>query len=351
MHVYLDSAQFAWLERASASERDEFRTVCLSATAEIVVSLEHLIEIGQLQTSVNAVSRARSLGVLPRLRSAGRSSVEVVLWEIRRQLAVSLGHAVPDEGTLRKTLFPVCTARDLEQSVAAMFPVFQAMKSAFAMGAEAEAMSKSARVTPPAAFHAPVVPTAEQVAEARSVFLSQTDNPRIRAQWDALFERVLPHVSGRTQREALLSMFGLNELPSARRAPESDLTSIAALFDTAETIAAELLGIEASKAAQRELALQFDPYKCRGIRLRLAANRARRPHPATPKASDQLDEGHVIFAPYVDLMFVDKRTRAFLEQEVRKDSALCLHDDLENVVVPRSLQQVMRIVEARATSR
>lgn len=143
MLVYFDSAQFAWLERATAAERASFREVCQRASVEAVVPLEHLIEIGQLRTLENAVARARVLGLLPSLRSAGQSSAQVVRWEIQQQLSASYGVTVQSTQDLRDRIFPRCTVRDVEQSIAAQFAIFQAMRGAFEGASEAEALRKS----------------------------------------------------------------------------------------------------------------------------------------------------------------------------------------------------------------
>lgn len=348
MLIYLDSAQFAWLERATAEKREAFRKTCLRASVEIVVSLEHLIEIGQLGTLDSALARTKILSSFPCLRSSGESSAEVVRWEIQQQLAASIGRRVKTRQSLQDRIFPRCSFRELERAVADQFPVFQAMQRAFEEASHAEALGKAARTQAPASLRAPLQVTAAQAASARALLMSEATDPQMCVQLESLFDVALAHVQGRTMREALLSMFGLSDLAAASRAPESDLTSIAAYLPTAEEVAAAILGPDAPAEERHSLARAFDPYECRGIRLRLAANRARRPHPGVPVASDQLDESHVIFAPYVDLMFVDKRTRSFLQQEARKSSALCYQSDLENIVVPRTLEQVMDVIDALA---
>lgn len=347
MLVYLDSAQLAWLERASAPQREAFRAICEKMSAEIVVSLEHIVEIGQLATPANAAARARSLAILPYLRSAGRSSLDVARWEIRQQLSSIAGLAHESEDVFRQRLFPRCTAYDLAKIVVDEFSTFQAMRVAFIMGAEAETVRKAASAEPPARMRAPSTISADQIALAREIMASHIDDPHLLNQMDALIDRVLPHVAGRTHREALLSLLELDDLPAALRAPEKDLTILSTYFATAKEEAFALVGaVSPSSPAAKTLARAFDPYRCKGIRLRLAVNRARYAHPSAPKPSDQLDEGHLMFAPYVDLMCVDKRTHAYLRQEVRRSATLCDSSDTENLIVPRTLEQVITTISS-----
>jgi hypothetical protein len=62
---------------------------------------------------------------------------------------------------------------------------------------------------------------------------------------------------------------------------------------------------------------QLHPYKTPGYSLGIAVDRARQLSGNRTEAGDQIDVDHITFAPYVDVLFVDKRTFTFLNQELR----------------------------------
>jgi len=62
---------------------------------------------------------------------------------------------------------------------------------------------------------------------------------------------------------------------------------------------------------------KLHPYKTPGYSLGIAVDRARQLSGNRAEAGDQIDVDHITFAPYVDVLFVDKRTFTFLNQELR----------------------------------
>jgi hypothetical protein len=81
----------------------------------------------------------------------------------------------------------------------------------------------------------------------------------------------------------------------------------------------------------------------------MAVFRARGRHNARPGAADQVDEEHVCFAPYVDLLFADKRTVAYLEEETRRADGRVAYDASATVWKARNLGDVRsRLIAAAA---
>jgi len=58
---------------------------------------------------------------------------------------------------------------------------------------------------------------------------------------------------------------------------------------------------------------KLNPYKMPGYSLGIATNRAWQLSGNSAEAGNQIDDAHVTFAPYMDVLFVDKRTFAFLK--------------------------------------
>jgi hypothetical protein len=63
-----------------------------------------------------------------------------------------------------------------------------------------------------------------------------------------------------------------------------------------------------------------DPYEAPGFSLKLAIRRERLRHADSAKASDLLDEEHIVFAPYVDVLLVDKRTYDYAQRAVARNT-------------------------------
>ena len=62
---------------------------------------------------------------------------------------------------------------------------------------------------------------------------------------------------------------------------------------------------------------KLNPYKTPGYSLGIAVDRARQLSRNRAKAGGLIDNNHINFAPYVDVLVVDKRTFTFLKQEFR----------------------------------
>src|SRR4051812_42731651 len=86
MLVYLDSAQFDALERASEAERDAFFVSWQAAGCELALSLHHIHEIGQLGDRESLVRRLRVLKRFPLIRGGLANSDAVLRFEIRELL-------------------------------------------------------------------------------------------------------------------------------------------------------------------------------------------------------------------------------------------------------------------------
>ena len=90
---------------------------------------------------------------------------------------------------------------------------------------------------------------------------------------------------------------------------------------------------------------RIDPYACPGFTTALALRRQRLMTERRTEASHQVDEAHVGFAPYVDLMVVDAETRTLLEQEARRNPDLLPNGIMDRIRAPGSLDSVIAAVE------
>ncbi len=77
----------------------------------------------------------------------------------------------------------------------------------------------------------------------------------------------------------------------------------------------------------------------------MAVCRARIAHNMEPSASDQVDEEHVSFAPYVDLLFVDKRTRGHVDSERRRADGRMVDGAASSITRARDLQDALEQIQ------
>jgi hypothetical protein len=134
-------------------------------------------------------------------------------------------------------------------------------------------------------------------------------------------------------------------MAKAKRAPPADLSNISVV----RVLALEICGLERLGDCA-DIISRFDPYECPSFRVTAAVRRARVSHPKSPEPGDKIDEDHLAYAPYVDLMVVDKRTRSFAEQESRRSHGLLRPADISSLAQARHLQEVMGLVK-RTTER
>jgi hypothetical protein len=120
-------------------------------------------------------------------------------------------------------------------------------------------------------------------------------------------------------RAAKIRQWGLGRLECISAIRDEDLSGAAAFVEAAEFAAGDIAAqIGVPEPRVHELIAELHPYKAPGYALAMAHARARRRHTASPKSSDKTDEEHIVFAPYVDLHFVDRRSHALIREEVRR---------------------------------
>lgn len=344
MLIYLDSAHFALLERASEADAREFWAAWHSCGCELALSLHHLQEIGQLSTRGSAERRLRVLKPFSVIRCRQAGSDLVTSLEIQLQFFKLAGYNIHVQRSALNTLFPIVEVTELSSSVAAQ-PIFHQMRAALALGTDAANLAKeAARVHPALDFNAPVDVAQVTSAEAEAAMEAAIgDLPTATATLARqMFQQVRAAiVSEGTVGEALKAIYGLQEIAKHRTIPEPDLAPVSTFYSSASAEAARM-GVEAHRIPS--LVSQLDPYKAPGFALQLAVHRARKLHPKLDEPGDQIDVAHLAFAPYVDLAFVDKRTLGFLTQEARDRPQLLLPEFTKNITRAGTLDRVAEVI-------
>ena len=115
--------------------------------------------------------------------------------------------------------------------------------------------------------------------------------------------------------EELYGLVGIEVTPTLR---PTDLTAASLFFSSArEKIKQIAETFNTPMPFLMALLPKLHPYKVPGYSLGMAINRAWLLSGNRAETGDRVDDDHVTFAPYVDVLFVDKRTFAFLNRELR----------------------------------
>jgi hypothetical protein len=322
--VYLDVAQLAWLARAPRNERDSFFTEWRACRAELALTFHHLQEIGQLSRPAEIDQRFDLLESFPAVRGGMTTSAQVAELEIRSGLLARLNATPLSFQSFRAALFPVADLPDLRAQTIDMASLLRRMREAHEIGAEAERLSQQARAVGSPKMRARINPdnAAERFAELLDTHFEPGSPKRAIAE---TIHQQLNHALREegTLRGALENIFGLRRMDIVSSVPHEDLAMISVFRNQARVVGFALS--EASGIPQDVVDVALDalnPYDCPGYALKLAAQRARRGHPKLPVAGDQIDDEHLTFAPYADVLFVDKRTFDFVGRELRRDAPL-----------------------------
>jgi hypothetical protein len=324
MLVYLDSAQLAWLHRAGESQRNAFFDQWNSRGLTLAVSLHHLQEIAQL---VDDESMERRLAVLSRfnsLRGVPRAAAGVLEWEAVAQIRERLGHELNVRAEGRTEIFPPNTAEELASAFPDNLKGLRGLGSINQMASEAE---ENGRSLAKLGFGRAKKANVEHMRKHGPAFAEElsTQQPELAPLIRATMEHVIASLeaSGGDIRKAKLMQWGLADAVDIGSVPDEDLAISASFYFMAREAASEISSkLNVPEEQVLRLVKDLNPYHALGFRLVLAVQRARRAHPMGSAAADQEDQNHLIFAPYVDLMFVDKRTLDFVRREEGRDVRL-----------------------------
>ncbi|HEX8697153.1 MAG TPA: hypothetical protein VF746_32335 [Longimicrobium sp.] len=353
MLVYLDSAHLALLERASISQREAFLSTWRAYECELALSLHHLQEIAQLADRASVEHRLKVLEVFPSIRCKPAGINLVLKLEIQLQLLTLLGFRPDIRRSAVDTLFPKVDISEIRAATIDLQPLFKLMRTAHEMGADASNTSKQAsQLGPP-------------VSMRRAIDPPQLDSPAVREAFEAALTDMPPDVQALTRqmyqlvrtsiqdhgsaRRALENIYNLAKVEALGRIPDSDLAIVAGFFNSARKEVDEVLSrVGAEPSTGEQLVRRLDPYAAPGFSLQLAVQRARKRHPKPEEPGDDLDVAHVGFAPYVDVLFADKRTFGFVVQEARDNPERLASCSIGAIERAGNLEQAAEVIAKRS---
>ncbi len=367
MLIYLDSSHLDQLERLAAQQPDaaeKFLQWWMQEGCELGLSLHHAQEIAQLADAESIRRRLRAVAMFPIIRCGYFLSRSVLKYEIQTQLVGLSLDKVPQYSALRADFFPLSTTRDFKQAVISVEERFKHMRLELSAGAKMENIFKrdmaevrEAMRQAGVSWNSRFVNTNTQEARETAKILMrrvlQAGGEQLREVSEQLVDNYFDLIEhGDSDRDAWESVYGIREYPITKHIPNQDLDDVKLFFLLAQEQARSVSRFLGQTPGKFEVLVpHLNPYNCPGFRLKLAVTRARQRAPKCAEAGDEVDSDHLMFAPYVDLAFVDKRTFEFLKQEARRVTLLLPPDANARLRLAPTLQKVREEIEKELRSR
>lgn len=118
---------------------------------------------------------------------------------------------------------------------------------------------------------------------------------------------------------ALVKLLRIEEHSDIEKRYLNDASSLSVFYRLLREVIPYVARItELSEHEVSQYITKIDLSSCPGFSLRMALLRALHSSYKKFEPSDWVDADHIVYAPYVDVFFVDKRTYTFLNQETRQ---------------------------------
>lgn len=353
MLVYLDTAQFAWLEKAEETVLADFLSVWERADCELAVSLQILQEVHKRGSPEDVEVRCETIRLLQPLRGIPAGSAGVAIDEISQQIKRLLDRSASDPITESRTrLFPPLEPEEVSATLLEHGGQFGQFNVVGAVQAELQGDAQGLPAIRKGDRMDPLV--IEQVIRNKQALLldgvpESAATKMLRELGDRMIAAI--HEADGDVWLANLIRLGISDLSRLDELDPEDYSKAAGFIEAARE-SAEDIALRAATDSDTVTALanELQPYDAPGFSLEMAVTRARARHSREPTAADQVDEEHVSFAPYVDLLFVDKRTRSYLVEEIRRDDGRIAYDPTTKLMRPRDLTDVMTMIQEAATA-
>lgn len=346
MLVYLDTAQFAWLERADEQLRTRFINGWRDHGCELSVSLQLLQEVVKRGSAQDVEARLETMRSLRPIRGIPTAAAGVIVMEARVQMLGLMDRPVanPIEYGV-SSLFPMMDEGVLAQDTWSLVRHLDRFNRANQVLA---ALENTGRVLPKTRKGVRIDPDEIEAHVRRSEELLADGTAETARFLRTIGENVIRGIkeADGDPRAACVRDWGLADLRCLSDIREEDLLKAAA-FLGAVTFAAEHIAVELRIQEEEvlELVNELRPYEAPGYCIEMAVSRARAAHTKEPTAGDHVDEEHVSFAPYVDLMFVDKRTLDFVDRERRRKDGRMVDGAPVNITRARDLENVLEQIQ------
>lgn len=333
MLVYLDPSNFAHLELLKSKNPEalnRFLQHWKEKDLRLALSLHHAQEVAQLADDVSRNRRLDVIRLFPKISYAPVGSVALTEQEIVVQSFAITRQTPFSVEMVGRSLFSDGLAaflKDTRDNVES-FKKFFEFRAAIGQ-AESDLAAAVKQLEKEGHIRRWRVPPSDFDWEGLWRLMESTFPPGMDR--SALGRVIKGNIHGlftamsqeKNQRDALVRSAGLKGLPIATKVPEEDLIEVGGFFTLARVQLSNLgalLGIPESQMLA--ILPKLDPYQSPGFRLKLAVERGRKRARQLTKSGDLVDSDHIMFAPYCDLLFVDKRTLTYALQEQRDRPSL-----------------------------
>lgn len=343
MLVYIDTSHLDMLERLRRADPARFTCFIERWTARgcvLVLSLHHAQELTQLADETSRQRRLDVIGQFPRdrIRFSHRGAAGLLDVELVVEILVLAGGGRRPLEEIQQSLFGG-TLDDFTTMVAENVETFHkgfAGRTAIATGLNELATIRRDMETLRVTANLPKGDLAnpnfdwEQMCQLMESMLPKDAEDTSAGFVLITFVRRMNDLVKRHKnvRHAFEELYGLKGMEVTAALRSTDLPAASVFFSSArEQIKQIAEDFNIPLPFFLALLPKLNPYKTPGYSLGIAINRAQQLSGNRAEAGDRVDDDHITFAPYVDLIFVDKRTFAFLYQELR--------DRPELLVAPR----------------
>ncbi len=359
MKVYLDTGQLSELEillNKNSSLAQDFFDKWSHYGCELALSQAHIQEIAQLGSEESVVNRVALLERFPVILYCGAGADAVADLEIRAQLVSKIYPAIYDAPPYHKIsseLFSAMSMERLRKLIMQQRGGFQHNRNFIkyvtdmhTLASETLSHSKSResrrqrRAKRKAAPMSIDIEKAKQLAKQSASRLFPHDPNK------KFYEKYFTHIEmcyqkSKTEREALICIYELEGVTTIDKAPDADLSIIGVIFRIARDRSIPHLSMIAPYELLVSHMRHVDPYHAPGVSLRLAVERGRLRATTTTKPNDVVDADHLMCAPYVDIIFVDKRTFEFSNREAKSRPSLISAQGISKVRRSKSIEGIL----------
>lgn len=331
MYVYLDTSQLSQISDLAFSSSgiegifpDEFFRQWNSTNSELCLSLQHLKEISHLhkQSRENRLNSLQNLNNL-RYSPLGWSSI------IQNEAIIQILNLISSKNSdlislFKEDIWKKTNSRFLLDYIENNLTLIRKSRGIYEVASEIEELFKSVRQ----------MVGNHWKKRFRDLKSTHSDNleelKRISEQLQSAYEterisNVFTEKIFRTVQEtgslfsSLVKLLDIEEHSDIEKRYLSDASSLSVyykLIREAIPYIARITELSENEVSQR--ITKCNPSSCPGFSLRMALFRALHSSDKKFKPSDWGDTDHIVYAPYVDISFVDKRTYTFLNQETRQ---------------------------------
>lgn len=358
MYIYLDTTQLSQISdlaySSSSSDKvflDEFLRQWNNKKAELCLSLQHLREASHLEYKQSREDRLNTLQKFQILRFTPFGWPSIIQKEAIIQVLNLISSKNYDPKTLLKNdIWKKTNSKSLLDYVEQNLNTLQKSREIYEVASDIEDLFKLARqllgkhlkrrFKDLKAMHPDKLEEARKIIEQLQSGYETDDISNI------FIEKIFRAAQETgSLSSALVKLLKVEEHSDIEKRYLNDASSLSVFYRLVREAIPYVVRItELSEHEVSQYITKIDLSSCPGFSLRMALLRALHSSYKKFEPSDWVDADHIVYAPYVDIFFVDKRTYTFLNQETRQQPFRLENSLISNIrrIVPfnKLLQEI-----------